>query len=361
MIRARMQKEFVASHESAGFTLDVEFEAAPGVTVLFGPSGSGKTLTLNTIAGFASPRTGRIMINDRILYDSGAHVNIAPRHRRCGYVFQNYALFPHMTLRENLAFAADTLPRLERHRRIGESLERFHLTPLAGRYPRQLSGGEQQRGSIARALLAQPEILLLDEPARGLDQQLREELNGIIAGLRGLQIPILLVTHDVDEMLAVADHVLVYDAGHIVQRGTASGLLHNPGTEHVARLMGDYNFFDGEVRGLDPGRNTSRLHISNASGLAEDIVGPYLPGCFIGDKVHLCARPEEFLLHDKPGQNRVRAERPVAVQRAQSVSVRFGNGLTAEVPRDAWSELAETEPLWVEIPAQSLRQLKRSL
>ena len=134
MIRAVIAKRFAPGPESAGFELDVSFDAASGVTVLYGASGSGKTLTLDAIAGFVAPDSGRILLDDRILFDAGARVNLPPRERSCGYVFQNYALFPHMTLRQNLAFAAHRLPRLERHRRIAESLERFGLTELAGRY-----------------------------------------------------------------------------------------------------------------------------------------------------------------------------------------------------------------------------------
>src|SRR5206468_6108427 len=132
------------------------------ITVLYGPSGSGKTLTLDSIAGFLAPDAGRIMLGNRILFDAEARVNLRPQGRTCGYVFQNYALFPHMTVRQNLVFAAHGLPRLERHRRIGELLDRFKLTDLAGRYPRELSGGQKQRASIARALIAEPAALLLD-------------------------------------------------------------------------------------------------------------------------------------------------------------------------------------------------------
>ena len=126
------------------------------MTVLFGPSGAGKTLTLDSIAGFVRPDEGRILLDDQILFDGAAGVHLAPRARRCGYVFQNYALFPHMTLRQNLEFAAERTPRLERHRKVNEMLEKFHLTDVAGRRPHELSGGQKQRCSIARALIGAP-------------------------------------------------------------------------------------------------------------------------------------------------------------------------------------------------------------
>ena len=142
MIQARIRKRFPPSRESAGFSLEVEFQAARGVTVLFGPSGSGKTLTLDSIAGFvAAGRPGASCSTTKFCSMPPPASTCPPRRRHCGYVFQNYALFPHMTLRENLVFAAERWPRLERHRRVNEMLERFHLAEVAGRRPHEVSGG----------------------------------------------------------------------------------------------------------------------------------------------------------------------------------------------------------------------------
>src|SRR5271170_6078239 len=152
MIQAKIRKQYAPSPDSAGFSLDLEFQAAAGVTALFGSSGAGKTLTLDSIAGFVRPDEGRILLDDQILFDGAARVHLPPRSRQCGYVFQNYALFPHMTLRQNLEFGAERAPRLGRHRKVTEMLEKFRLTDVAGRRPYQLSGGQKQRCSIARAL-----------------------------------------------------------------------------------------------------------------------------------------------------------------------------------------------------------------
>jgi molybdate transport system ATP-binding protein len=141
MIAARIRKRFPPGPESSAFTLDVDFRTSAGVSVLFGPSGSGKTLTLECIAGFVRPDEGRILLEDVILFDAAAQVHLRPQARRCGYVFQNYALFPHMTLRENLIFAAQRIPRLNRHRKVNEMIERFQLADVAGRRPGELSGG----------------------------------------------------------------------------------------------------------------------------------------------------------------------------------------------------------------------------
>jgi len=144
MIQARLRKTFPARPDSRGFTLDLEFSAASGVTVLFGPSGAGKSLVLDSIAGFVRPDEGRILVDDDLLFDGATGVHLAPQARHCGYVFQNYALFPHMTLRENLAFAVERTARLERHRRVNESLERFRISDCAGLRPHEVSGGQRQ-------------------------------------------------------------------------------------------------------------------------------------------------------------------------------------------------------------------------
>lgn len=359
MIRGNIVKRFAPGRESAGFHLDVEFEAAAGVTVLYGPSGSGKTLTLDAIAGFVKPDAGRILLDDRILFDAGSGVHLPPQRRSSGYVFQNYALFPHMTLRENLAFAAHSLPRLERHRRIAEQLDRFKLTGMAGRYPHELSGGQKQRSSIARALLANPRVVLLDEPGRGLDEALRSDLYTLIQELRDtLRIPILLVTHDPQECFALAHRVLIYDAGRIIHRGSPADLMRNPGTTDVARLLGGFNIYDAEVLALDPGRQTSRLRL-----LGEELSGPNLRGCFKGDLVAVCARPEELEVTTQPGENRIRATLRRIVERPQSIRADFGDELVVDVPREAWRTIEEpgkANGWWVAIPAHALRQIGRS-
>jgi len=356
MILAAISRTFPSGPESAGFHLEIEFEAPPGVTVLYGPSGAGKTLTLDSIAGFVAPDSGRILLDNRILFDAESGVHLSPQQRGCGYVFQNYALFPHMTLRENLAFAAHSLPRLERHRRIAEQLDRFKLTAFAGRYPRELSGGQKQRGSIARALIASPRVVLLDEPGRGLDAALRADLYALVRELKEkLQIPVLLVTHDMEECCALADRVLIYDAGRIIHRGSPAELLQNPGSAAVAQLIGGFTVLEAEVISLDPARQTSRLRF-----LHEEISGPHLRGCFKGDRVTLCTRPEELTLHTETGANRIRGEIRRLVERPQSIRAEFNNSLSVDVPRDLWCLLepdGKQHGWWVGIPPHSLRQL----
>src|SRR5271155_2380113 len=288
MIQAKLRKTFPAGSDSAGFALDIEFRAAAGITVLFGPSGAGKTLTLDSIAGFVRPDEGRILLDDEILFDGASGVHLAPRARRCGYVFQNYALFPHMTLRGNLEFAVERLPRRERHRKVAEMLEKFHLAEVSGRRPYQLSGGQKQRCSIARTLIGSPRLLLLDEPARGLDAPLRAELYAVLRQVRQeFEIPALLVTHNFEECFELGDEMLVVREGRVVQSGTPRKIFEHPANVEVARLLGVYNLMPAEILGLDPGRNVSRLRYRDF-----ELTGPYFPGRLIGDQVWLCIRPD---------------------------------------------------------------------
>jgi molybdate transport system ATP-binding protein len=352
VIQVNISKAFGSVGPVPGFRLAVEFEVQPGVTVLYGPSGSGKTLTLEAVAGFTLPDSGRILLDNRILFDAGSGVNLPPRDRTCGYVFQSQALFPHMSVRENLMFAAHRLPRLERHRRVAELLDRFRISNLGGRFPRELSGGQKQRASIARALVTDPRILLLDEPARGLDGELKSDLHALVADLkRTIEIPVLLVTHDFDECLALGDRALLYADGRIIHSGTPAELLRNPQSAPVARSLGGFNLHEAEVLSLDPARQTSRLRM-----LGTDLQGPHLRGCFKGDRVTLCTRPEELRLVDRPGDNRIRVHPLQISERPQSIRIDFGNHLVADVSRSDWSAYRDS-PMWLEIRPENLRQI----
>ena len=356
MIQARIRKRFPPGPESSGFALDIELQSAAGITVLFGPSGSGKTLTLDSIAGFIRPDEGRILLDDDILFDGATRIHLPPQARRCGYVFQNYALFPHMTLRKNLEFAAERVPRLERHRKINEMLERFHLSEVAGRRPHQLSGGQKQRCSIARALIGSPRLLLLDEPARGLDAPLRAELYTVLRQVRtDFGTPILLVTHDFDECFELADEMLVMREGALVQAGTPRKILEQPANVDIARLLGTYNLLPVEIRALDPGRNSSRLRFGEF-----DLAGPYFPGRLIGDRVWLFVRPEQLSAiprNGKPEQNQVPAVLSRVVEKPQLTRLEFNGELAVEVPDfDIESHRHVTEWL-VEFPPKSLKIL----
>ena len=356
MIQARIAKKYPAGKDYPGFSLDVEFQAGPGVTVLFGPSGSGKTLTLETLAGFATPDEGRILLDDAILFDAAAQVNVPPRRRNCGYVFQNYALFPHMTLRQNLVFAAERRPRLERHRRVNEMLEQFRLTDVAGRRPHEVSGGQKQRCSIARALIGGPRVLLLDEPARGLDAPLRAELYSLLREVRtAFESPILLVTHDLDECFALGDEMIVLQQGRVVQKGTPRGVLDQPASVEVARLLGIPNLFEGTIAALDPGRDSSRIQLA-----AFELAAPYLPGHFRGDRVWVAAGATALHAHPggvEPRANLVPAQFLRASDRPNGRRLEFAGDIFVDVSREEFEEQRHNREWLVEFPPQALRVL----
>ncbi|MGO9242216.1 MAG: ATP-binding cassette domain-containing protein [Bryobacteraceae bacterium] len=295
MIDARLRKAFPGGRGSTPFELNVELKSGAEVTVLFGPSGAGKSLTLDCIAGFVRPDEGRILVNDRLLFDAGAGVNLPPRLRRCGCVFPDDSLFPHMNLFENLWFAAARLSRRARRQKVGEMLERFHLEDLGARRPYELSSGQRQRGSIARALLSQPALLLLDEPVRGLDAALRMEFYALLREVRGeFGVPVVLVTHDLDEALELGESMHVLVAGKIAQSGAPREIFAAPASAAVARLMDCYNLLRAEIVALDPTTNRSRLHIATADGTEFDLIGPYFPGLLLGAKVTLAVREDEI-------------------------------------------------------------------
>jgi molybdate transport system ATP-binding protein len=238
-----------------GFSLDVAWEAGDGVAVLFGPSGSGKTLTLQCLAGLARPDVGRVVADGRVLFDSAAGVNLPPQERRVGYVFQGYALFPHLTVSENVGFGLRGRPRAERVRRAAEVMERLDLRPLAERMPRELSGGQRQRVALARALATDPALLLLDEPLSALDlplrRALRDDLRAILAQWGTAAV---LVTHDFTEAYRLGDRIVVYENGRVIQSAPRSELLWQPASEAVARIMGIRNVLHGTVVKASPDR-----------------------------------------------------------------------------------------------------------
>jgi molybdate transport system ATP-binding protein len=356
MMEAKLKKAFSARAESAAFALDIALTAGPGITVLFGPSGSGKTLTLDMIAGFIKPEAGRLLLDDQLLYDGATGVLLPPQQRRCSYVFQNYALFPHMTMRQNLEFAAHRWPRLERHRRVNEMLERFRLEEVAGRRPAELSGGQKQRCSIARALIGQPRLLLLDEPARGLDAPLREELYETLRQVRSqFQTPILLVTHDLEECFALGDDMYVMHSGRLVQHGTPQAIFAQPASLEVARLLGAFNLLPAEIVLLDPGRDRSRLALHG-----HELEGPYFPQRLKGDRVWVCARHTDVRALARDGRvqkNQIPAKLTRVVARPHGVLVEFEGGLAVAMAREDYERFPRDTDWLVEFPTASLRIL----
>jgi len=219
--------------------LAARVEVERGCLALAGPSGAGKTTLLRIAAGLLRPARGTVRCDGDVWLDTAAGADLPPERRRCGVVFQHYALFPHLSARDNVAYGLRRLPRPERRRRAAELLERFGLAERAGARPRDLSGGERQRVALARALAPRPRALLLDEPLSALDARTRAGARRELASLlRGAGVPVLLVTHDFAEAAQLADEVAVLDAGRIVQRGAPAALALSPASAFVADFTG---------------------------------------------------------------------------------------------------------------------------
>lgn len=232
------------------FHLEVSFSAEAGkTTVLIGESGAGKSTVLRILAGLLHPQRGHISLEDVVYFDSERRILVLPQERPFGYVFQDYVLFPHLSVFENVAFGlrAQHLPRQLIRQRVGEALERVRLTGFDQRRPTQLSGGQQQRVALARALALQPQLLLLDEPLAALDVQtrreIRQELRSILADIG---ITTIMVTHQYVEALLFGHHILVLDQGSIIQQGSQRDLLERPRSAYIAELVG-MNYFRGQV------------------------------------------------------------------------------------------------------------------
>ena len=209
-----------------GFELDVAWEIGAELAVLFGPSGAGKSLTLRLIAGLARPDTGRVVAGDHLLLDTGRAVCLPPQQRSIGYVFQDLALFPHMTVRENVLYGGHGLEREERAARADSLIDRFGLSGLQRRRPGEISGGQKQRVAFARALLRGPSVLLLDEPFSALDAPLRRDMGELLREVqRELKLPTVLVTHDAAEATALADTIILCADGRVTLQGTPREVL----------------------------------------------------------------------------------------------------------------------------------------
>jgi len=250
-------------HDAAqAFELDAEFQAGAGISILFGASGAGKTTILDCIAGLQMPGDGAISIGAQRVFDSAANVNLPARRRRVGYLFQTLALFPHISVVGNIDYGLAALDTAERRQRVSEIMESFHISDLAQRRPREISGGERQRVALARTLVTRPCTLLLDEPLTALDALTKTR---IIADLRAwnarFRIPILYVTHDREEVFALGERLLVLERGRIVAQGLPQEVLHRPELESVAQLAGFENVFDGTVveRHLQQGTMACRI------------------------------------------------------------------------------------------------------
>ena len=266
-LQAQLRKQFPPPRgASDSFELDVDLNIDSGITILFGASGAGKTTLLDCIAGLQTPDQGRIAIGDQVLFDSAPGVNLPPNRRGIGYLLQSLALFPHMSVQQNVQYGLHGLPGAERDARCREILESLRIASLARRRPEELSGGERQRAALARTLVLRPRALLLDEPLTALDARVKSQ---IVDDLRAWNdresIPILYVTHHREEIFAFGERVIVLEAGRVVAQGPAYDVLHRPKSETVAQLSGFENVFDCTFVAAHPDQGTMTCRINGGN------------------------------------------------------------------------------------------------
>ena len=367
ILTARIRKTFSSTQRA--FSLDVDFTAAPGFTVLFGASGSGKTTLLDCVAGLATPDAGRVALGDRALFDTTTRVNVPVAKRSVGYVLQDLALFPHLTVEQNTEYGLAHLPRPARQQRAAAMLREFRIAHLRRQRPAEISGGERQRVALARALVTDPCVLLLDEPLAALDAATKAKiLDDLRHWNQAHGIPILYVTHSREEVVALGERVLVMEQGRIIAQGTPHETLSAPLQETVAQLAGFENIFDATVWLIheDRGTITCRLPAER-------------PGTFVlletpliraeqGSRVRVGIRAGDILLAiAKPeglSARNVIAGRIVSVERRDMiVSVRVDCGVEMEVyvtlaARDAL-QLEMGREVWLVIKTHSCHLMKK--
>lgn len=265
MLKAQIRKSFPAAERE--FQLDVEFSAEPGFTILFGASGAGKTTVLDSIAGLSTPNEGRITVGDLVFFDHTARIHVPTAQRRMGYVFQDLALFPHLTVEQNIHYGLAHLPRSSARERSTALLQSFRIEHLRGQRPPGISGGERQRVALARALVTDPVVLLLDEPLAALDAPTKSRiLDDLRRWNEQHHIPILYVTHSRDEVFALGERVLVLEAGRILAQGAPHEVLGAPRQETVAQLAGCENIFEAVVESVHADRGTMTCRLVGSEG-----------------------------------------------------------------------------------------------
>lgn len=317
----------------AGPTVRVALEVPPGITAILGPSGGGKTTALRCLAGLARPQSGSIRCGPEVWFDSSANVHLRPQQRGIGYLFQEAAMFPHLTAAANVGYA---LPRRERATRVAELLAAFGLAELAHRYPRELSGGQRQRVALARAVAGNPQAYLLDEPLAALDAPTRERLRPELRRrLLDTGRPCVLVTHDRTDAIAIADRIAVLIDGAIVQVGPVPTVFARPASAAVAELVGVETVLPGRVREVRDGLATVEVGTAILAAIAIDPPADVL----------VCIRGEDVTLHPGETATSARNRLPAVVVSVRSegplvrVELDVGFALVALVTRPACEEL----------------------
>ncbi len=339
MIRADIQTTV------GNFELAVDLAVDREITVLYGHSGAGKTLTLEAIAGLLTPREGRIELHDQVVFDSASGINVPPQRRNLGYLVQSYALFPHLTVAQNIAYGIGHLSRAERRARVEEIAGMFGLQDLLDRRPARISGGQAQRVALARALVRQPRVLLLDEPFAAVDSSIRRTLRRELRQLaQRLDLSVVMVTHDLTEAYNVGDRLAVIDSGRVLQAGPRDEVFHRPATARAAELLGVQNIVPGRIVGGD----RDHVHVATALGMvaAQAETRPAT------DHVQLAIRAEQIIL-ERPDRASTDRENRFRVTIIDEAAFGFSHTLVVRV-----NDAAPAAPnLEIDVPAHPYQVL----
>jgi molybdate transport system ATP-binding protein len=339
--------------------LDISLEIPSGISILFGTSGAGKSTLLDCVAGLLRPDSGQIRIGDDILFDSEARVNVSPQRRRMAYVFQSLALFPHMTVEENVAYGLADLTADQRSQRIAQILQAFRVENLGKRRAEEISGGERQRVALARSLVTLPRVLLLDEPLSGLDAELKASIVDDLRAWNAAQkIPILYVTHTRDEVDALGDRVIVLDRGRIISEGLPQEVLATPRRKRLAQAAGFENLLDATVVELRETDGVMRVRLAKSASEIEVPLGYATPN----DRVKIAIRAGDILLATQPpvglsARNILEGKIVSLETRGTLVAARVQAGVmfTAHVTPGAARalELTAGKPVWIVLKTHS--------
>jgi len=338
-------------HTLDDFTLDLAFDVGNEILTLFGPSGAGKSMAVRCIAGLLRPDSGLIRHDSTVWFDRSARINLRPQARRVGLVFQDYALFPHLTVEQNIAFGLARLGTVERRGIVGSLLEEMHIRGLEDRYPDELSGGQQQRVALARALAPSPAVLLLDEPFSAVDVTVRTRLLRLVADVqRRRGRPTVFITHDLEDAFLLSDRLAVIERGRILREGAAAEVFAAPGSHAAARILGTRNVFNAVVIDRAGEGAAAVLRLRSEGGLELSAPGEY----GIGAAVSIAVRPALIDIVSSEGGVRSRqgsvTELVPAVlagveSRGDSYTLRaqLGKGLPHGVLSDADADMVEVD------------------